>query len=133
VAHRVDTLAGFYAVAQYRGFRDGPQLRIDEIVTKIIEIESRPEPDGAQREQIVAQLRDLSRRPTHVYGIPRFRVAVICAEQCKCSFPHYLVKSKRLELGRITPVVNFVRRVLIEGIYGRLGMVFYTRNAWIGY
>jgi KUP system potassium uptake protein len=85
VAHRVDALAGFYAVTQYRGFRDDPQLRIDEIVTKISEIESRLGPDGAQ--QIVAQLGDLSRRPTHVYGIPHFRVAVICAEQRNAAFP----------------------------------------------
>jgi KUP system potassium uptake protein len=65
VVTRVDTLSGFYGVAQYRGFRDEPSFHIDEIVTKINELEVRLRPDRAGL--IASQLRDQSVRLTHVY------------------------------------------------------------------
>lgn len=65
VVGRVDTIPGFYGVAQYIGFRDEPVLHIDEIVTKINEVEIRLEPASAG--QIVGPLNEYSRRPTHVY------------------------------------------------------------------
>lgn len=65
VLSRVDSLPGFYGVAQYRGFRDEPSFHVDEIVTKINELEFRLGPDGAGL--IASQLRDHSVRPTHVY------------------------------------------------------------------
>ena len=39
------------------------------------------------------------------------------------SVPHYSVRSKGLAMGRFTPVMNYIRRVLIEEIYGRLSML----------
>ncbi len=36
VVARVETLPGFYGVAQYRGFRDEPSFHVDEIVTKYV-------------------------------------------------------------------------------------------------
>jgi KUP system potassium uptake protein len=68
VVSRVDSLPGFYGVAQYRGFRDEPSLDIDEIVTKINDVEIRLGRDGAAL--VVSQLKDHSLRPTHVY-VPR--------------------------------------------------------------
>jgi KUP system potassium uptake protein len=65
VVSRVDSLAGFYRVAQYQGFRDEPSFQINEIVTKIKELELRLRPDGAER--IASQLRDQTPRLTHVY------------------------------------------------------------------
>ena len=65
VITRVESLPGFYGVAQYLGFRDEPSLDVDEIVTKINELEIRLGHDGA--ELIVGQLKDHSLRPTHVY------------------------------------------------------------------
>ena len=62
---RVDSLPGFYGVAQYIGFRDEPSLHLDEIVLKINEVEARLEPTIAG--QIGDQLMEYSRRPTHVY------------------------------------------------------------------
>jgi len=38
----------------------------------------------------------------------------------RCSIPHYAPKSKNLSVGRLTPIANYLRRVLIEEIYGRL-------------
>lgn len=65
VVTRVDSLSGFYGVAQYRGFRDEPSFHIDEIITKINELEFRLRPDAAG--QIANQLRDQSVKFTHVY------------------------------------------------------------------
>jgi len=65
VVGRVDTIPGFYGVAQYIGFRDEPALHIDEIVTKINKVEIRLVPASAG--QIVDSLNEYSRRPTHVY------------------------------------------------------------------
>ena len=68
VVGRVDTLPGFYGVQQYIGFRDEPALHIDEIITKINEVETRLQPAIAG--QIMNQLVECSRRPTHVYVSP---------------------------------------------------------------
>jgi KUP system potassium uptake protein len=65
VVTRVDTLSGFYGVAQYQGFRDEPSFHIDEIITKINELEFRLRPDQAGL--ITSQLREQSVRLTHVY------------------------------------------------------------------
>lgn len=65
VVARVDTLSGFYGIAQYRGFRDEPTFNIDEIITKISELEVRQGPDAAGL--ITNQLREHSTRLTHVY------------------------------------------------------------------
>ncbi|KAH9996962.1 potassium transporter [Russula compacta] len=110
VVGRVETLPGFYGVARYLGFRDKPTLHVDEIVTKINELETRRAPAGAG--QIMNQLVDYSRRPTHVV-------------------PHYAVRSKGLEMGRITPIMNYLRRVLVEEIYGRLSIMFPDSEGWV--
>jgi KUP system potassium uptake protein len=109
VVGRVDTLPGFYGVQQYIGFRDEPALHIDEIITKINEVETRLQHSIAG--QIVNQLVECSRKPTHVV-------------------PHYTVRSKGLSMGRITPIMNYIRRVLIEEIYRRLSIMFPESETW---
>lgn len=68
VVGRVDSLPGFYGVAQYIGFRDESALHIDEIVMKINEVEARLEPATAGQNQLT----EYSRRPTHVYVLSAF-------------------------------------------------------------
>jgi len=34
-------------------------------------------------------------------------------------------------MGRITPIMNYIRRVLIEDIYGRLIIMFPQSEAWV--
>jgi KUP system potassium uptake protein len=114
VVSRVEVLPGFYGVAQYLGFRDQATLRIDEIVARIGEIEDRyPDADrrAAGRARI-EQLVELARHPTHI-------------------IPHYAPKSKSFVMGRLTPIANYLRRVLIEDIYGRLSIMFPEGEAWL--
>lgn len=78
VVSRVDSLPGFYGVSQYLGFREDPSLHIEEIVTKINELEVRRGREGAGL--ITSQLMDHSLRPTHVY-VSRILISVTCTEQ----------------------------------------------------
>ncbi|KAI9460347.1 potassium transporter [Russula earlei] len=110
VVGRVDTLPGFYGVLQYLGFRDEPMLHLDEIVTKINELETRL--DSARAGRLFTLLVDHSRRSTHIV-------------------PHYAVRSKGVKIGRITPVMNYIRRVLIEEVYGRLSIMFPDTVGWV--
>ena len=78
---RVDSLPGFYGVAQYIGFRDKPALHIDDIVMKINEVEARLEPTTAGKNQLM----EYARKPTHVYVLPAFDLgycALRSAMQC---------------------------------------------------
>ena len=66
----VNSLSGFYDIAQYRGFRDEPSFHIDEIVMKINKLEFHLRPDRAGL--IASQLRNQSARLTHVYVSGQF-------------------------------------------------------------
>ncbi|KAH9055386.1 potassium transporter [Lactarius vividus] len=118
VVSRVEVLPGFYGVAQYLGFRDEAALRMDEIVARVAELEERyagADPHGNERagaRRRVAQLLELARHPTHV-------------------IPHYAPKSKTLAMGRLSPVANYLRRVLIEDVYGRLKMMLPEGEGWL--
>jgi len=116
VVSRVEVLPGFYGIAQYLGFRDEAALHIDEIVARVAELEERFAGADAGRRAAafnrVSQLQELARHPTHI-------------------IPHYAPKSKGLVMGRLTPVVNYIRRVLIEDIYGRLSIMFPEGEAWL--
>jgi len=107
VVSSVEAIPGFYAVAQYLGFRDQAALRIDEVVARIRTIEERY-PDEERRaagRARVEQLAELARHPTHI-------------------IPHYAPKSKSFFLGRFTRIANYLRSILIEDIYGRLSIMF---------
>jgi len=116
VVTRVEVLPGFYGITQYLGFRDEAALHIDEIVARVAELEERFAGADAGRRAAahnrVAQLQELARYPTHI-------------------IPHYAPKSKGLAMGRLTPVVSYIRRVLIEDIYGRLSIMFPEGEAWL--
>ena len=69
VVSRVEVLPGFYGVAQYLGFRDEAALRIDEIVTRVGELEERfsaGADGGVAARHRIAQLKELGRHPTHM-------------------------------------------------------------------
>jgi KUP system potassium uptake protein len=34
-------------------------------------------------------------------------------------------------MGRITPIMNYIRRVLIESVYGRLSIMFPDSEGWV--
>ncbi|KAH9014764.1 potassium transporter [Lactarius pseudohatsudake] len=116
VVSRVEVLPGFYGVAQFLGFRDEAVLRMDEIVARIGALEERyAEADGSKRAAVhrrVTQLQELARHPTHI-------------------IPHYAPKSKGVVLGRLTLIASYLRRVLIEEIYGRLSIMFPEGEAWL--
>ncbi|KAF8267918.1 potassium transporter [Lactarius quietus] len=114
VVSRVEVLPGFYGVAQFLGFRDEAALRFDEIIAHVGELEERyahPNKLVTARHR-VEQLLELARHPTHVV-------------------PHYAPRSKSLVMGRLTPIANYLRRVLIEDVYGRLSIMFPEGEAWL--
>ncbi|KAI9452350.1 potassium transporter [Lactarius psammicola] len=113
VVSRVEVLPGFYGVAQYLGFRDEATLRIDEIVARVGELEGR----------YVGTDADENKRAT-----VRRRVEQLPGAR---TIPHYAPKSKGLIMGRLTPIASYLRRVLIEDIYGRLSIMFPEGEAWL--
>lgn len=74
VVSRVEVIPGFFAVAQYLGFRDPAALYMDEIVARIAALEERyPDPDRrAAARARVEQLEQFARHPTHMYVPPCF-------------------------------------------------------------
>lgn len=48
------------------------------------------------------------------------------------SIPHYDVLSRKLEGRRMTVVVNYIRKFLIEDIYARLLVMFPETANWLG-
>jgi KUP system potassium uptake protein len=110
VVSRVEVLPGFYGVAQYLGFRDEPTLRIDEIIARVTVLEERY--SGPEARHRAAEFLELARHPTHI-------------------IPHYAPKSKGSVMGRFTPIASYLRRVLIEDIYGRLSIMFPEGEAWL--
>lgn len=131
VVSRVEALPGFYGVAQFLGFRDEAALRFDEIIARVGELEERhayPDNIAAARRR-VEQLLELARHPTHVCvsvspSLVLFSYKLVL--MAHRSIPHYTPKSKSLVMGRLTPIANYLRRVLIEDIYGRLSKPTYN-------
>lgn len=48
------------------------------------------------------------------------------------SIPHYEVLSRPVEAGRLSVVVNYVRKMLIEDVYARLCVMFPETVNWLG-
>ena len=67
---------------------------------------------------------------THVYVARNF---LSCDHEklTQTSVPHYHVVSKRVEAGFMSPVVNFLRRWLIEDVYRRLATMFPQTANWL--
>lgn len=108
---KIPNVEGFYDVTYYKGFKDEFDVRVDGMIDRISTIEARSNPRDAI--QIVKQIRQVARRSTHVV-------------------PHYVVISKKVGLGGAYTVINWVRAVLVEEIYGRLATMFPDNVNWLG-
>jgi len=110
VVRKVRSVEGMYGVTYYLGFREefniDPERLSDQLCMS--EMLANPKPDKAWLEEI----RNLVLNATHIV-------------------PHYHVVSKRVEGGFLSPVVNYVRKWLIEEIYRRLATVFPQTANWL--
>jgi KUP system potassium uptake protein len=90
------------------------------LVEKICAIEQQMNPRVS--EAFIEEIRSAVETTTHMW------VSLICdLESFSSDFPsapHYYVVSRKVHVGFLSPVVNYLRSFLIEGIYRRLGRFF---------
>ncbi|KAF8627713.1 hypothetical protein AX15_004284 [Amanita polypyramis BW_CC] len=110
VVRKVRSLEGIYGVTYYCGFREEFNIDVERLADRICsaEIQTNPKASKAWLNEIKA----LVSSATHIV-------------------PHYHVVSKRAEAGFMSPVVNFVRRWLIEDVYRRLATMFPQTANWL--
>ncbi|KAJ7600944.1 potassium transporter [Mycena floridula] len=107
---KVRTLEGFYGVTYFCGFRDDFDVQVDQIINGICTIEEQMNPVGSAA--TIERIRKVAENMTHVV-------------------PHYHVVSKSIEGGRLSPVVHWARKCLIEDIYRRLSTIFPDTANWL--
>ncbi|KAF8195375.1 potassium transporter-domain-containing protein [Pholiota molesta] len=107
---RVQWRSSFYGVTYYIGFRDHFDVKVDDIIDKICQLEAQFNPEGSAA--IVREIRAVSATAAHITA-------------------HYHVVAKKVEAGFLTPVVNACRALLIEGIYRRLATMFPETANWL--
>ncbi|KAI0060612.1 potassium transporter [Artomyces pyxidatus] len=110
VVDKIDTVPGFYGVSYYLGFRDEFEMQMDEIVKRLSALEARLNPTDAA--ELIKQLEAVASTSTHVV-------------------PHYDVQSRKLDVGRLSPIVNWIRAFLIEDLYRRLCVMFPETVNWL--
>ncbi|KAF7314527.1 hypothetical protein MKEN_00925800 [Mycena kentingensis (nom. inval.)] len=107
---KVRSVEGFYGVTAYMGFREDFDVRPNDIIQQICELELRIDP---RNEHVVEQIRAAARSTTHIA-------------------PHYHVVSKATAgRGPIVYVRNWVRKWLLEDIYRRLMTMFPETGNWL--
>ncbi|KIM43016.1 hypothetical protein M413DRAFT_435192 [Hebeloma cylindrosporum] len=110
VVTKVRTIEGFYGVTYYIGFRDKFNVQIGDLIEKTCILERTLNPGIA--ESSIQEIRDVSRTATHIA-------------------PHYHVVSREVDVGAISPIINYVRSMLIEAIYRRLATMFPETANWL--
>ncbi|KAF9561755.1 potassium transporter [Agrocybe pediades] len=110
VVSKVRTIEGFYGVTYYIGFRDDFDVQIKALIDKICALEMQLNP--AVSEAFLQEIRSASETSTHIA-------------------PHYHVVSKKVDVGAISPIVNYLRSILIESIYRRLATMFPETANWL--
>ncbi|KAH9941946.1 potassium transporter [Amylocystis lapponica] len=110
VVTKVRSIQGFYGVAYHLGFRDDFDVQIGELVDRICALETRADPHGSSA--AVDEIRRAAARYTHVV-------------------PHYHVVSMQADVGRLSAVVNWVRKLLIEDVYRPLVTMFPETENWV--
>jgi KUP system potassium uptake protein len=100
IVTKVRTVEGFYGATYYIGFRDDFDVKSEDLVERICAVERQLNPGVS--EALVQGIRSAAETTTHIA-------------------PHYHVVSRKVHGGYISPVINYLRRILIEGIYRRLG------------
>ncbi len=70
---------------------------------------------------LIDKIRRVSANTTHMFvpGLPPLTPSI--DRSMSGRVPHYHVVSKKVEAGKLSVVVNYVRKYLIEDIYRRLG------------
>ncbi|KAM6494401.1 Potassium transporter [Amanita muscaria] len=110
VVRKVRSLEGIYGVTYYLGFREEFSINTDRLAEQLCAAELQTNPDTSK--EFLEDIRALVINATHIV-------------------PHYHLVSNRVEGGCIPPVVDFVRKWLIEGIYNRLATMFPQTANWM--
>jgi len=110
IVTKVRTVEGFYGATYYIGFRDNFDVKSEDLVERICAVERQLNP--AVSEALIQEIRSAAETTTHIA-------------------PHYHVVSRKVNVGYISPVVNYLREFLIEGIYRRLDTMFPETANWL--
>ncbi|KAG8886271.1 hypothetical protein FRB98_001368 [Tulasnella sp. 332] len=112
---KVRTIKGFYGVTYALGFRDNFCMSIDDIIDKICLLESRVGAnDEAEANSIIQEIYKAVKQSTHI-------------------IPHYHVISAPLGFrGFLGGIFDRTRRLLIEGLYRRIEVMFPETGNWVG-
>ncbi|CAE6432002.1 unnamed protein product [Rhizoctonia solani] len=108
IVTRVRTLPGFYGVTYFKGFRDDFQVNIDDVIEKLYDLELRAAGPGPAE-----ALRAASKVTTHIV-------------------PSYYVVSRPVTAGFLSPVFDWIRAMLVEGVYRRMSTMFPETANWLG-
>ncbi|KAF8737866.1 potassium transporter, partial [Rhizoctonia solani] len=108
VVTRVRSLPGFYGVTYFKGFRDDFQVNIDDVIEKLYVLELRAAGPGPAQ-----ALKTASKITTHIV-------------------PSYYVVSRPVSAGFLSPVVDWIRAMLVEGVYRRMSTMFPETANWLG-
>lgn len=111
IVSKVRTLQGFYGVTYHIGFRDEFDVNVDDIIERICSLEAQSSlPESTL---LIQEIRNVAKSSTHIV-------------------PHYVVSSTHLAGGKLTKVVNWVRRFLIEDVYRSIATMFPETANWLG-
>lgn len=91
--------------------------QIDDLVNRICALEVNTNPKRSP--EMLGEIRRVAEITTHM-SVSNISVTSLPAH-VDLSVPYYHVVSKELAMGKLSPVVNWTRAFLIEGIYRRLG------------
>ncbi|CAE6398379.1 unnamed protein product [Rhizoctonia solani] len=108
IVTRVRSLPGFYGVTYFKGFRDDFQVNIDDVIEKMYDLELRAAGLGPAE-----ALRAASKVTTHIV-------------------PSYYVVSRPVSAGYLSPIADWIRAMLVEGVYRRMSTMFPETANWLG-
>ncbi|CUA70967.1 High affinity potassium transporter [Schwanniomyces occidentalis] [Rhizoctonia solani] len=108
IVSRVRSLPGFYGITYFKGFRDDFQVNIDDVIEKLYELELRATGSGPAE-----VLKAASKVTTHIV-------------------PSYYVVSRSVKAGALSPILDWFRAMLVEGVYRRMSTMFPETANWLG-
>jgi len=108
---KVRSVPGFYGVTYCLGFRDDFEVKVDEVMRRICQLEMDANPGGYQK--TVQRIRDAAQISTHIV-------------------PHYHVVSKPVSAGRWSTAFSYIRSTLLEGVYRPIASMFPETGNWLG-
>ncbi|KLO10263.1 potassium transporter [Schizopora paradoxa] len=107
---KVRSVPGFNGVTYCLGFRDDFEVKVDEVINKICELEMLTNPAGYVK--IMRRIREAAQTSTHIV-------------------PHYHVVSKPID-GKFSAIRSYLRSTLLEGIYRPIASMFPESGNWLG-